>query len=130
MDAYKAEALARLADLNGTEKVTCRAMFGCIGIYLGATFFGIGFRGRLFFRVDDTTRPEYERLGSRPFHPTAKITMQGYYEVPAEVLDDPDELTAWARESVAVAAELAKAKKSPRARRRASKKKPSTRRGT
>lgn len=121
-DAYMAETMARLEDLNGPESVTCRAMFGGYGIRLGTTFFGIGFRGRLFFRVNDATRPEYERLGSRPFSPNAKITMQGYYEVPAEVFDDPDELTAWARESVAVAATLAKVKKPSRSRRPASKK--------
>ena len=40
----------------------------------------------------------------------------GYWQVPAEVLEDPDELAAWAREAMGVA--LAKRSKRP-ARRRA-----------
>lgn len=109
-DPFVAETLARLDGMSDTAEVRCRAMFGGYGIYLGATFFGIGHRGRLFFRVDDRTRPEYQRLGGKPFRPSAKVTMQAYFEVPAEVLDDPDELCAWAQESAALAAALAQAR--------------------
>lgn len=108
---FVAETLALLEGLNATGPFACRAMFGGYGLYHNGNFFGIGYAGRLFFRVDDASRPEYERLGSGPFHPTAKITMRAYYEVPAEVREDPDELCQWALRSSELAARLAKSRK-------------------
>ena len=69
-------------------------------------------------------RKRYEAAGSRPFCPDPSRPEQamGYWQVPGEVLEDPDELAAWARESAGVAL----AKRSKRvARRRA----PAARRG-
>ncbi len=113
-DPFMAEVLAQLDGAGGDSAVTCRAMFGGYGLYLGGTFFGIGFRGRLYFRVSDETRPEYEQLGGKPFRPSAKVTMRAYYEVPAEIRGDPDELCGWARQSAQIAAALAKKRKRPK----------------
>jgi len=32
-----------------------------------------------------------------PFRPGAKQTLRQYYEVPVDILEDPQELAAWAR---------------------------------
>lgn len=88
-----------LDQLAGTGDVTSRAMFGGYGLYLGGAFFGIVHRGRLYFRVHSATLTRYERHGSQPFEPYGK-PMKGYYEVPAEVLEDVAEVRRWARESV------------------------------
>ena len=85
-----------LDQLDGLEQLTCRAMFGGHGLYCGKNFFGIVYKERLYFRVTDATRPEYERRGMEPFRPNVDQTLQRYYEVPADVLEDRGQLVEWA----------------------------------
>lgn len=96
-DGFVTFVLDQLEDLG---QVTSRAMFGGHGLYLGDTFFGIVFKDRLFLKVDETTRPRYEDHGMGPFQPNERQTMRSYYEVPVEVLEDADELVAWASDAV------------------------------
>ena len=70
-------------------------MFGGHGLYRGARFFGIVFRARFYLKVDDASRPEFERHGMGPFQPGPGTTMRGYYEVPPAVLEDAFELRRW-----------------------------------
>lgn len=78
------------------DEVRCRAMFGGAGLYRGNVFFGIVFKGRLYFRTGPLTRKEYVRRGMKPFKPNARTTLKTYYEVPADVLEDRETLRAWA----------------------------------
>jgi len=89
-----------LDQLDGLEQVTCRAMFGGHGLYCGKSFFGIVYKDRLFFRVTDATRREYERRGMNPFRPNPNQALQRYYEVPADVLEDRATLVEWARQAL------------------------------
>jgi DNA transformation protein len=98
-DSFKDFVLDQLAGLG---EVSCRAMFGGHGLYLGKTFFGILFQGRLYFRTDAKTRLKYERRGMKPFRPNDRQTMK-YHEVPADVVENREELVAWARRAVAAA---------------------------
>ena len=79
-------------------------MFGGTGLYSADVFFGIVFSDTLYLKVDAATRAAYVRAGMKPFNPyrNRPTTMQ-YYEVPARVLDDRDELTKWARQAITVA---------------------------
>jgi DNA transformation protein len=95
-DAFLDELLGRLADLEGLRS---RAMFGGWGLSQGSAFFGIVYRGRLYFRTTPATRPAYAQHGMGPFRPNARQTLWDYYEVPAEVLRDDEQLLAWAREA-------------------------------
>lgn len=90
----------QLQDLGPVE---CRAMFGGHGLYRNGVFFGILYRGRLYFKTDSTTRAAYEEQGMRAFRPRAGQTLKNYYEVPPDVLEDADLLVEWAREAVRVA---------------------------
>ena len=84
--------------LSGLGGVRIRPMFGGHGLYLKDDFFGMAWKGKLYFRADDETRPEYERRGGEAFCVTMrgkKMTMQ-YWSVPAEVLEDHEELARWA----------------------------------
>jgi len=90
-----------LDQLDGLEGVSARSMFGGHGLYLRADFFGIVFRGRLYFRTDETTRAAYSELGSGPFQPTPRQRLKNYYEVPADVIEDRNRLVEWARDAVA-----------------------------
>jgi DNA transformation protein len=75
---------------------TFRAMFGGHGIYRGDVFFGIVYKGRLYFKTGPLTRAEYVARGATPFKPNARQTLKSYYEVPADVLEDAETLRAWA----------------------------------
>jgi DNA transformation protein len=105
-EAYRDFVLDQLA---AAGRVTPRAMFGGVGLYLEGSFFALIDDDTLYFKADDSTRARYERSGSRPFCPFPDRPGQSmaYWQVPAEVLEDPDELVIWAREALGVA--LAKA---------------------
>ncbi len=107
-----------LEQLATAGQVTARSMFGGIGLYLDGLFFALIDDDTLYFKVDDSTRARYEKAGSKPFCPFPDRPDQamGYWQVPAEVLEDSEELARWARESMGIA--LAKRRMRP-ARRRA-----------
>jgi DNA transformation protein len=85
-----------LDQLDGFRDVTCRAMFGGYGLYRGKVFFGIIHKGRLYFKTDEASRETYRQRGMKPFRPSAKQTLKTYYEVPVEIVEDTDQLIAWA----------------------------------
>jgi DNA transformation protein len=90
--------------LDDPRRVTTRAMFGGLGIYWDGAFFALIDDDTLFFKVDDVSRPEFERHGSKPFDPFKNgQVMRGYYEVPGEVLEDRDRLADWRERAVSVA---------------------------
>lgn len=96
-DGFKDFVLDQLTDLRG---VTCRAMFGGYGLSCRGKFFGIIHKGRLYFKTNDETRATYVRSGMKPFRPNAKQTLKSFYEIPADVLEDAEQLTQWATAAV------------------------------
>ena len=112
-DDYLQYVLEQLAGLRGTVS---RRMFGCAGLYHEELFFGLIATDTLYLRVNDQNRPDYEALGMARFRPYADRDdlSFNYYEVPAHVLENADELVTWARRSLHVAA--AAAEKKPRRR--------------
>ena len=90
--------------LEGCGVISTRRMFGGVGIYCGDTFFALIDNDILYLKVDDITRPEFERAGSGPFKPYGddRETMQ-YYNVPTSVLEDAAELTRWGRKALEAA---------------------------
>jgi DNA transformation protein len=100
-----------LDQLDGLGAVRARAMFGCVGLYADDLFFGVIASDALYLKVDDGNRRRYEAAGMAPFQPYADIPATiSYYQVPAKVLEDPDELTSWARASVRAAGRAASRK--------------------
>ena len=79
-------------------------MFGGVGVYAAELFFALLDDDTLYFKVDDTTRPQFADRGMAPFRPYGEDgeTMQ-YYEVPAEVLEDPEMLVTWVEAAIAAA---------------------------
>lgn len=98
-NGFKDFVLDQLADLRG---LTCRAMFGGYGLSHKGTFFGIIHKGRLYFKVSPTTVERYESHGMKPFRPNAKQTLKSFYEVPVEAIENPEQLSDWAEESLGV----------------------------
>jgi len=104
-----------LEQLAGLQGAVSRRMFGGAGLYHEELFFGLIMRDTLYFRVNDANRPDYEALGMSRFQPYANRPHLSfnYYEVPAHVLEDSDELVVWARRSLQ-AARAAGATKGPK----------------
>ena len=102
-----------LEQLGRVRPVTARRMFGGVGLYADDAFFALLDNDTLFFKVDDTTRPEFEAAGMKPFQPFGEGTkpMNGYYEVPADVLERGERLAVWMRQAIDVAGRAATAKK-------------------
>ena len=73
--------------LSTLGSVRAKAMFGGHGFYQGETLFGMEYRGKVFFRVDDKTRPRYMARGMKAFSPSAGMTMKNYFEVPLTLMD-------------------------------------------
>jgi DNA transformation protein and related proteins len=100
--------------------VTIRRMFSGYGISADGTNFALSLRAGLYFRADEQTIPQFEAEGSRPFQyqqsKTGKVvTVNSYWELPARLFDDSEELTGWARAALA-AAQRAAVRKRPRTR--------------
>ncbi len=114
-----------IEQLSLLGRVTSRRMFGGVGLYADDLFFGLIADDTLYFKVDDSNRGDYERRGCKPFQPFAdkpEFSMN-YYDVPADLLDDAEGLSGWARKSVAVALMAASKKVRTREKRSAKKKK-------
>jgi DNA transformation protein len=85
--------------------VRAKAMFGGRGLYLDGKYFGLINDGRVYFRTDDATRPDYTGRGMSAFQPKSRPrgprTVDRNFEVPPEILADPDQLKAWATRAAA-----------------------------
>lgn len=115
-DDYREFVLEQLAPAG---RVTSRRMFGGVGLYLDGLFFALIDDDALYFKTGDSNRARFHQAGSRPFcpYPDRPDYQMGYWEVPADVLEDADELAIWAREALAVALASKSARKPARARR-------------
>ena len=89
-----------LDQLRGLDDVEARRMFGGYGLYQDETFFGIVHKARLYFKTDDSTVSEYRKRKMKPFRPNAKQTLKSYYQVPVDIIEDADQLAAWARRAI------------------------------
>ncbi|MGH7503421.1 MAG: TfoX/Sxy family protein [Longimicrobiales bacterium] len=94
------EQLARVA-----PGVRSRSMFGGIGIYSQNLFFALIDNDTLYFKVDNSNRPDFEDLGLGPFRPFGEGgEIMQYYEIPAGIIDDVDALQPWVDKAIDVAA--------------------------
>ncbi len=101
--------------------VTIRKMFSGYGISADGINFALALRSGLYLRADETTIPQFEAEGSKPFQYQQRksgkvITVNSYWELPARLFDNSEELTGWARAALAAAqrAALRKRPRSPR----------------
>ncbi|MBR8376278.1 TfoX/Sxy family protein [Burkholderia cenocepacia] len=95
--AHGEEIAYQLAPL-GTVAVV--RFFSGAALRLDGVMFGFMSRGSLFLRVDDVNRPAFVAAGMGPFsyaRPTRTVSLEGYYETPADVLEDAGALFDWCR---------------------------------
>jgi DNA transformation protein and related proteins len=96
---YVLEQLAALPALRSNR------MFGGIGLYSDAIFFGLIDDDTLFFKTDDTNIAPYRERNMPRFmpFPDRPDAVLGYHQVPVDVIEDAEMLVTWARSAVAVA---------------------------
>jgi DNA transformation protein len=92
-----------LEQLEPIAPITWKSMFGGVGLYANEFFFALIAEDRLYFKVDDSNRPDFEAAGMGPFRPYDDERAMQYYEVPIDVLEDPDLLRIWVEKAVEVA---------------------------
>ncbi len=113
-----------LIDLfSGFGPVTIRRMFSGHGISADGINFALALRAGLYFRADEATIPQFEAEGSQPFSyqtRTKTVTVNSYWQLPARLFDDSEELSVWARAALG-AAQRAAMRKRPKARKAAKK---------
>jgi DNA transformation protein len=100
--------------------VTIRRMFSGFGISVDGVNFALALRAGLYFRADEQNIPQFEAEGSGPFQyqqrKTAKtVTVNSYWQLPARLFDDSEELALWARAALS-AAQRAALRKRPKTR--------------
>ena len=98
--------------------VTLRRMFSGYGISADGTNFALALRAGLYFRADEQTIPQFEAEGSGPFQYQTRsktVTVNSYWQLPARLFDDSEELAVWARSALG-AAQRAALRKRPRKR--------------
>ena len=85
--------------------VTARRLFGGYGLYLEGAFFGVVSDGRLYFRTDERTRPDYLARGMEALQPRYRVrgptTVDRNFEVPPEIRREREALRAWALRAAA-----------------------------
>ena len=109
-DSYREFVLEQLGRVT---PVTGKSMFGGVGIYAQGLFFALIAEDRLYFKVDDATRPDFERRGMEPVRPFGEDSAMGYYEVPADVVEDVIQLETWIKKAIDVAAAAKSSKSKP-----------------
>ncbi|HEX8361951.1 MAG TPA: TfoX/Sxy family protein [Longimicrobium sp.] len=92
-----------LEQLARVEPVTSRSMFGGVGIYSRGLFFALIAGDAVYLKVDDTNRADFEAAGMGPFRPFGGDKPMHYYELPAELLEEPDRLRPWMHKALEVA---------------------------
>ncbi|MCU9953729.1 MULTISPECIES: TfoX/Sxy family protein [Burkholderia] len=95
--AHGEEIAYQIASLGHIEVTR---FFSGAALRLDGVMFGFLARGSLFLRVDDVNRPVFVAAGMGPFSysgRTRTIALEGYYETPADVLEDAGALFDWCR---------------------------------
>lgn len=105
---FKDYVIDQLHDFGGAS---ARAMFGGFGVYKGGVMFGLITSDELYFKVDDSNRADFEARKSKPFvyEGKSKPIAMSYWRVPDDVLENADDLKAWAMKAYDVALKARKA---------------------
>ena len=88
-----------LGQLSQFDDVQTKKMFGGVGLFHDGLMFGM-IGGDIFrLKVDDSNIADYEARGMEQFSSGSKKKGMPYWEVPAEVVEDPEQLKVWADKS-------------------------------
>ena len=91
-------------------RLSMRRMFGKTGVFCDGVMFGVVSDDTLYFRVDDGNRAIFAEAASSPplnYEKRGTTIDLAFWRAPDRLLDEPDELIAWARAALAAAHRVA-----------------------
>jgi DNA transformation protein len=85
--------------------IAVKRMFGGEGIFAGPVMIGLVMDEQIYLRTDEASRPGYLAEKSKPFtfRKAGKTVTTAYYSLPDRLLDEPEELAAWAKAAQRIA---------------------------
>ncbi len=95
-------------------KVTMRRMFGKTGVFCDGLMLGMVTDDTFYVRVDAQNRMAFKEAEASPplnYRKKGATIDLAFWRVPERLLDEPDELVAWAREALAAARRVAAMRK-------------------
>ena len=93
-----------MATRHGTETASPLSVKDSYGLYARGRFFGLIDDDVLYFKVGEANRADFVTRGMQPFRPYGPDSeVMQYYEVPGDLLDDPETLRTWVEKALAVA---------------------------
>jgi DNA transformation protein len=109
---YRAEVERKLALVAPVES---KVMFGGVALYSQGLLFALIDDDKLYFKIADSNRPDFEAAGMPQFVPSPGARPMAYFELPPGLVDDPDRLRPWVDKAIAAAEATKKPKKKPKA---------------
>lgn len=84
--------------LREVDGIVVRKMFDGHGIYRHGAFVGLINDGVIYLKVDAGNQKDFEERGSKPFvytgHTGKPVTLS-FWQLPAEIMDDSQEIVPW-----------------------------------
>ncbi len=102
-----------LEQLETIGSIRASRFFGGVGLSFDSVQFAMMMGDSLYFVVDEATREKYDHAGMPPFSYSTKnglVKVRRYYEVPEDILADPEQLVTWTKEAI----QIARATKKPK----------------
>src|SRR5580700_7086876 len=91
-------------------RVAMRRMFGKTGVFCNGLMFAMVTNDTLYVRVDDHNRAVFKEAESSPplnYEKQGRTIDLSFWRAPERLLDEPDELVAWAQAALAAARRVA-----------------------
>lgn len=88
--------------------VQTKKMFGGVGFFFDGLMFGMLGDDTFRLKVDESNIADYEARDMQPFSSGSKKKGMPYWEVPADVIEDPAALKVWADKSYQAAVKARK----------------------
>ncbi|MFC1734571.1 TfoX/Sxy family protein [Candidatus Hydrogenedentota bacterium] len=89
--------------LEGMGNFRMQRAFGQVLVSCDEVVFAFIIDDVLYFKVDETNKPDYEKAGITRWAAADKNRMRCSYEVPTDVLEDREELALWVKKAIAAA---------------------------
>jgi DNA transformation protein len=89
-----------LDQLKPLGNVQTKHFFASLLLSVNDTKLGLINGEKLFFHVDDTTRPKYEAMGMSHYQPRPNFNKRDEYQVPPEIVEDQEKLLELAKEAL------------------------------
>lgn len=86
--------------------ISIRPMFGGAGVYSRGVMFAIILDDTLYLKADGETQAAFQARNCEPFvyeKSTGKAVSMSYWQMPPELVDEPEEALAWAKTALTVA---------------------------